>query len=276
MINKEVICNSLYGAIVGDALGVPFENKSRNSYKWHPSDGYVGYKTHNQLPGTWSDDSSLILATMAAIAKNNGEIVLTDIMDNFLRWRKGEAFTPHGMVFDVGGTTSRTIDRYEAGVDVYHCGEIDELSCGNGSLMRILPLAFCGASDEEIKAVSALTHGHETVLKCCRDYVNQVRIYANGNALLYRDIKDRERWQVKSDGYVVNSYEAALWCFYNSYSFEECMWKAVNLGGDTDTIACIAGGLAGTVFEVDEKWKKGLSRWEWIEEEIEKFIKIVF
>ena len=60
----------------------------------------------------------------------------------------------------MGGTTSRTIDRYEAGIDVWHCGETDELSCGNGSLMRVLPLAFCGASDEEIKAVSALTHGN--------------------------------------------------------------------------------------------------------------------
>ena len=89
MVSKEIIRNSLYGAIVGDALGVPFENKSRNSYRWHPLDGYVGYKTYNQPPGTWSDDSSLILATMAAIAKNDGEIVLTDIMDNFLRWRRG-------------------------------------------------------------------------------------------------------------------------------------------------------------------------------------------
>lgn len=74
---------------------------------------------------------------------------------------------------------------------------------------------------------------------------------------------------IRSGGYVVESIEAALWCILNTSSYEECVLKAVNLGGDTDTTAAIAGGLAGIYYGYDripEKWKKVILRREWIEE----------
>lgn len=58
---------------------------------------------------------------------------------------------------------------------------------------------------------------------------------------------------IHSTGYVVDTLEAALWCFLNSDSYRECLLKAVNLGGDTDTIGAVAGGIAGLFYKDDEK-----------------------
>ena len=57
--------------------------------------------------------------------------------------------------------------------------------------------------------------------------------------------------KIKSNGYVVDTLEAALWCLLNTDNYKDCVLKAVNLGDDTDTVAAIAGGLAGMFYGVD-------------------------
>lgn len=71
-----------------------------------------------------------------------------------------------------------------------------------------------------------------------------------------------------SSGYVVASIEAAIWCLIKTNSYKECMLRAVNLGDDTDTIAAIAGGLAGLYYgydEIPEDWLNCIKRRDWIE-----------
>ena len=78
---------------------------------------------------------------------------------------------------------------------------------------------------------------------------------------------------IVSDGYVVNSLEAAIWCLYHTWTYKDCVLKAVNLGDDTDTIAAIAGGLAGAMYGYDaipEEWRKALLKREYIEDLCEK------
>ena len=75
--------------------------------------------------------------------------------------------------------------------------------------------------------------------------------------------------KIKSSGYVVNSLEAAIWCLITTDSFRACELKAVNLGGDTDTIAAIAGGLAGLYYgyeSIPKDWLDVIRRRDWIEE----------
>ncbi len=82
-------------------------------------------------------------------------------------------------------------------------------------------------------------------------------------------------YSIDSSGYVVSTLEAAMWCFLNTESYQECILKAVNLGKDTDTVAAVAGSFAGIYYGTDsisQHWLSAIVRRDWIEELIEKFI----
>ena len=248
-MEKNNYRNAIYGAVIGDALGVPYEFQRRGSF--HCVD-MVGYGTHMQPPGTWSDDSSMLLATCRALKDNKGRIDIGLMLDYFRQWKYKGRFTPDGNVFDIGCTTSNALRTGES-----QTGEYDN---GNGSLMRILPLAFTNCSDDEICDVSAITHGHPISMRCCVRYVHIVRDIANGanfwnkvnadsylSEIVHADIDD-----IRSGGFVEHTFKAALWCVYNTRTFKECLLCAVNLGDDTDTTACVAGGLAGTIYQLND------------------------
>lgn len=140
------------GLVVGDALGVPVEFKERDTFK---VTDMIGYGTYNQPPGTWSDDSSMTLATVESIGRL-GRIDPTDIMENFAKWAVKADFTPYNDVFDMGGATCRAIQRYMKGTDVSECGGCTHMDNGNGALMRILPLAFIEHDEQDVKRVGDL------------------------------------------------------------------------------------------------------------------------
>jgi ADP-ribosyl-[dinitrogen reductase] hydrolase len=145
-LDRERILGGMWGAVVGDALGVPVEFTSRAVRKRDPVIDMRGYGTHHQPPGTWSDDSSLLLCTVDSLVHH--EFDLHDMGQRFVRWYREGYWTPWGKVFDIGGTTRRAIGRLEKGVDPELAGDADEASNGNGSLMRILPIALRFASSD--------------------------------------------------------------------------------------------------------------------------------
>jgi len=171
----------LVGIAVGDALGVPFEFSSREEMKKNPAKDIVGYGTHNQPPGTWSDDSSLTFCLAEALVKDGS---LESVAKNFIKWRNESYLTAHNNVFDIGMTTTRAITRLEK---IIIDGSIEELinlklsaeesDNGNGSLMRILPLLF-EIQGKQLKDQfeivwnhSALTHRHIRAAMSCMIYL---------------------------------------------------------------------------------------------------------
>lgn len=159
-----MIRDIVIGTAVGDALGVPAEFCKRSAISLDPITDMVGYGTHNQPPGTWSDDTSMMLCLVDMMAKGYDLKVLTN---SFINWKYNGLFTPHGHVFDIGNATSRSIDNlctFDSPPE--ECGLNDFGSNGNGSLMRILPIIDyvkdMGINDrfKIISDVSALTHGH--------------------------------------------------------------------------------------------------------------------
>lgn len=282
------IYDAVMGLIVGDALGVPVEFKIRDTFH---VDDMIGYGTYNQPPGTWSDDSSLTLATMESIIRK-GKIDPADIMLNFSRWLNNAEFTPYGEVFDVGGTTEAAIRRFQNGIEPLKCGLNHYKHNGNGSLMRILPLALFPSSMNDINEISSLTHAHEISKRACRRYVGTAEQLLKGRTvsecISYSGIWVKEfdripkiyklnRDEIKSTGYVVDTLEAALWCVYHTSSYRDCVLTAVNLGGDTDTIAAVAGGLAGIVYGcggesgIPDEWIAQIARKDWISDLCERF-----
>ena len=277
---EDRVLGAVLGHAVGDALGVPVEFKSRESLRANPVTDMGGYGTHNQPPGTWSDDTSLMLCLLESLAEG---LDFEALGKKFIAWREDGYWTPHGKVFDKGKATSDAIDLLIEGVPPLEAGGIDEYSNGNGSLMRILPVAFLkNLTDEEAvrlaEQVSSLTHRHPRSQMACGLFVLMCRRLLEGDSLaethkaviesgpdlydqdpfrvdlphfnkfLSTTLADLDEPDIQSTGYVIHTLEAATWCLLTTKTFSDAVLKAVNLGSDTDTTAAVAGGLAGAIY----------------------------
>lgn len=302
----------MIGHAVGDALGVPVEFCSRDELKREPVTDMRGFGTYDVPAGSWSDDTSMSLCTLEALCREdwNGNM----IMNNCIRWLGNGEFTPTGEAFDVGGTCLNAIQSYAKNPKqpAVACGQTDERSNGNGSLMRIHPAVLYGyetclnRSDDGywlwmglIKNTSALTHAHARSVMACYIYgyclsallkepskqslkdglrfagedLDYLQEFEHYTRLFRPDFDKLPEDEIKSSGYVVDTLEAALWCLLTTDSYRECVLKAVNLGGDTDTTAAVAGGLAGALYGYDaipREWRDTLLRREYIEEMCER------
>jgi ADP-ribosyl-[dinitrogen reductase] hydrolase len=310
-ILKNKIKAGIFGVCIGDALGVPVEFRSREQLKRSPVTKMRSLGTHHQPVGTWSDDGSLTLCLADSLCNGYDP---EDMALKFLQWYNAEIWTPHGRVFDIGITTRQAVYRISKGYAPQLCGGTGEFDNGNGSLMRILPLLFyiknfpVEKRFDKVKEVSSITHGHIRSVISCFIYLEFLLELLNGNEkfkayhtmqesvkhfldynsvcsqtemdkferILNKNIFECEEDKISSDGYVLHSLEASLWCFLNSESYSEAVLKAVNLGEDTDTTGAITGGIAGIYYGFDnipQEWIAELVRKDDIEELCEKLYK---
>lgn len=332
--NLNVTMAGIFGVVVADALGVPVEFTSRSERRADPVTDMREYGTHSQPKGTWSDDSSMMLASLDSIIQSGG-INYDDMMTRFRDWRINGEYAPHGRVFDVGITCSRAIAQYRPGIDPTECGGRGERDNGNGSLMRIMPVSLYDALEEEYwndtfieeaaenaHNTSSLTHGHPRSQIACLMHTSICHelIYRGNEPIYmalwkgihgtfdfyerragvlpwfddafkrelstdaYRRLRDLEAFmnlpdsEIRSSGYVVDTFEAAIWCLLNSESYAECVLKAVNLGDDTDTVGAVAGGLVGLAYGYDnipEDWLDVIVKKDWINKLCEDFAYIM-
>lgn len=286
MITKSVY-GALFGLAVGDALGVPVEFQDRATLKRFPVTSMRENGSHAQQAGTWSDDSSLTFCLAESLCNSYS---LENIATKFLQWKNAEIWTPYGSVFDIGIATRLAIYRISEGEKSNLCGGFEENDNGNGSLMRILPIAFYLQKETDrniiyqtVKDVSSITHAHFRSVFACFIYIiyaleliksdnkfdayDKTKVIINNfislndfnkneiqlfDRILKFDINKLIEDEIYSSGYVLHSLEASLWCVLNSNSYEETVLKAVNLGEDTDTTGAIAGGLAGLIYGYDK------------------------
>ena len=296
----------MIGHAAGDALGVPVEFCTREELAKHPVTSMRGFGSYPVPAGAWSDDTSMSLAALDVLASKGADYEA--IMRNFVLWYEVGDFTPTGEMFDIGRTCCTAIRRYLSGEKTaLECGSDDENSNGNGSLMRIHPFVLYAFAVnlpfenwmDMIRKGSALTHAHERSLIGCLIYafvllhlLKEPSLYSVQNALLraechLRDSTELHHYdrifrhdfpalpcdEIKSSGYVVDTLEAALWCLLTTKGYRDCVLKAVNLGEDTDSIAAVAGGLAGALYGYDsipKEWLDTLIRHDYIEKLCER------
>lgn len=285
---KEIIL----GMAVGDALGVPYEFIMKGEMRMRPCKDMVGYGTHSQPAGTWSDDTSMALCIIDSLC--NG-LNYSNIADKFASWMNESLWTPHGEVFDYGFTTRAAVRKWTEGNSIAtECGGISESSNGNGSVMRTLALVpFLEGKDvfrryDIVSKVSSITHGHWISIMSCflvTEYAIAIRQgfdkfvafdIAVGSLESVKEI-ELEFGEMTEEGY--NKYfqdkidimhngpkdtnftgsgfsrETAftsIWCILSTDSFKKATLKAVNYGDDTDTTGCVTGGLAGILYGFDE------------------------
>lgn len=299
----DQVKGALYGVAIGDALGVPVEFNSREYLDLNPVVDFIGYKSHNQPPGTFSDDASLTFCLAESLCYGYD---LADIADRFVRWHSHGYWGAHGKVFDIGMTTYSAIMRLKKGIQPRLAGDLDEQANGNGSLMRILPLVFftkdlpVETRYELVKDVSSITHGHIRSVISCFYYLEFALQVLNGrnkleayrltseivnavliqqgiidkevrpfDPLLQDDVSTRSRDNIFSTGYVLHSLIASVWSFMTTVNYQEATLKAINLWNDTDTTGAITGGLAGLYYglhDIPLKWRREIVRTHDIDE----------
>ncbi len=298
-----------YGFLVGDALGVPLEFTKREVLMTHPVTKMLGYGSYDVPAGSWSDDSSMMIATIDSISACNG-IDYKDMMDKFLEWISFSKYTALGFVFDVGRTTLKAINRYQSGKSPLESGLEGINYNGNGSLMRILPIAFYAQTKKlsEVEIidlvcdVSSLTHAHEISCLGCYIYVRYVMFLLDGldkmvcyekikqldysafsdeslkayRRILFDDITNYSLETISSSGYVVHTLEAVIWCINNTDGYMQAVIGAINLGEDTDTIGALTGALAGIIYgygDIPKKWINKLQKNDYLKLIYTSFVK---
>lgn len=274
----------LLGLAVGDAVGTTLEFQARDSYA--PLTDMVGGGPFDLAPGAWTDDTSMALALADSLTRP-GELDTRDLMGRFVNWwRRGE-YSVTGECFDIGVTTREALARFERTGDPV-AGSTDPRAAGNGSLMRLAPVAIRGGAGMRAaaRAQSATTHAAPTCLDACEGYALILRAAIDGagtealrageavgagepiGAILAGSWRGKRREAIASSGYVAHSLEAALWCVDRTGAFREAVLLAANLGDDADTTAAITGQLAGALYGasgIPSGWLAKLARRERIE-----------
>jgi len=305
---ENIILNSIMGSCVADALGVPVEFNSRETLRENPVIDMRSYGTHNQKAGTWSDDTSMTLCLIDSLSKgldykdimmnfikwiNKGDYTpYGEVFD------KGNATTKALRRFERGATP----------LDCGGFSDNDNGNGSLMRILPILFYlrSVYGTEITEneeamniIHEVSALTHAHKRSLIACGIYISvasnlmgdmdistavEMGIYSAveyykkhdefaDELIYYKRLNSKTFFQtpakdIKSSGYVVDTLEAAIWCLLNTENYKDCVLLAVNLGEDTDTVAAVAGGLAGLYYGYDsipKEWLSVIAKHDYIE-----------
>lgn len=286
---------SLIGLAVGDALGAPGEFENHGTYP--KITGYRDGGPFNLKAGQYTDDTSQALCLADAILNEDGFDRLK-FLDNLLQWQTSGIYSSTGECFDIGVGTATALNDYRyRGTTT---GPDD--SAGNGALMRLAPAAIVSRNLEtphEIARESTLTtHGHqdavdtsivlnwllinlikrnldksiaffeeevtEELTYLCPGINNATR---SSLTLTLSGKRKEDKWYTNERGWCVSSLNAAMHCLLTTNSFRECVIKAVNLGGDTDSVGAIAGQLAGAQYglsNIPQEWVDGLQDHEMI------------
>ena len=259
---------ALLGLAAGDAVGTTVEFKLRGSFT--PLTDMVGGGPFILLPGQWTDDTSMALCLAASLLEHGFDT--HDQMHRYTSWHDEGYMSSNGKCFDIGIATSSALERFRRTGNPL-AGSTKPDSAGNGSIMRLapVPIHYLDTPDLAIQmseAQSKTTHQAPECLVACRLLAEALVRALQGmskpevlaasaqsmpmsealKAIANGQYKFKSRGEIQGSGYVVESLEAAFWCFWRTECFEDCVLMAANLGDDADTTAAVAGQLAGAFY----------------------------
>ncbi len=297
-VRRDRLAGGLFGLLIGDALGVPYEFSPPDKIpdarliEMVPPKDFR--RAHRGVPaGTWSDDGAQALCLLASLL-SQGHLDPVDFSRRLLAWYEEGYMAVDGRVFDVGVQTTTALRALMGGASPLEAGPTEERNNGNGSLMRVLPLALWhqgsdGELVEDAYKQSRVTHGHARSRVCCALYCLWARriladhahpwidALATMRALIQAGSAEEEalEFHIRPDdppegqgsGYVVDTLRSAR-MVADSGSFETSVRAAISLGHDTDTTACVAGGVVGLrdgYESVPARWRDALRGRELVE-----------
>ena len=270
------------GLAVGDAVGTTLEFCARDVQPRLKD--MIGGGPFELPPGYWTDDTSMALALADSLAASEA-LDARDLMDRFIRWWQDGDYSCRGDCFDIDNTTRAALDRYLR-TDNPLAGSTDPGSAGNGSLMRLAPVALRFWNDRPCLAATAAeqsrtTHAAEEAVDACRAFAElladaiagkpRAEVLASrpfeGAEAIARVVagnwRGRPRNEIRSSGYVVHTLEAALWSVARTANFRNAVLLAANLADDADTVAAVTGQLAGALYGLSGVSDAWLERLAW-------------
>ena len=261
----------LLGLACGDALGTTLEFQFRGSFT--PISDIVGGGPFNLKAGEWTDDCSMALCLAHSLLECDG-FDAADQMTRYCDWETSGYMSSTGQCFDIGATVKRAPRKFRSSGNPFS-GDTSPKAAGNGSIMRLVPIPMFYFNDSEqllhfAGESSRTTHGAEEAIEASRLFALQLYLAFSGadkesilfnsgykssseqiNALAKGAWRTKPEQVIHGSGYVVESLEAALWCFWSTHDFSSAVLKAANLGGDADTTAAICGQIAGAFYGVN-------------------------
>ena len=273
---------ALLGLAVGDAVGTTLEFRNRDSTPRLVD--LVGGGPFDLKPGCWTDDTAMALALADSLLAS-GRLDCRDLMDRFEAWWRHGEYSCTGHCFDIGVTTRHALERYRRTGDPL-AGSTDPLTAGNGSLMRLAPVALRYWGDPfSLHRVAAqqsrTTHAAPEAVDGCRAFASLLadaisgmprrdvlapRAFEGSKAIaqvLAGSWRRRARDEIQSSGYVVHTLEAAIWSVARTADFRNAVLLAANLADDADTVAAVTGQLAGSIYGVSGIPEDWLNRIAW-------------
>ncbi|MGD2122647.1 MAG: ADP-ribosylglycohydrolase family protein [Gemmatimonadota bacterium] len=291
MRTRDRFLGCLLGLAAGDAVGTTVEFRPRGRFE--PLTDMVGGGPFRLQAGQWTDDTSMALCLAESLLEAGG-FDPRDQMQRYLLWWAEGHLSSTGRCFDIGNTVSSALANFMGTGDPYS-GSTHPYSAGNGSIMRLAPVPMFFFGDEKVAVLrtaesSRTTHGTEECLDACRLFglhlhralagktkeeilappvsipggplVPKIQSIAEGS------YAGKPEAEIRGTGYVVESLEAALWCFQRTTTFEQAVLAAANLGDDADTTAAVTGQIAGAFYGMEgipERWLEKLAMREVIE-----------
>lgn len=276
---------ALVGLAVGDALGTTLEFSARDTSPEHRE--MTGGGPFRLEPGQWTDDTATALALADSLIRMQ-RFDAADFANCLVSWWRDGDYSCTGTCFDIGGTTHGALATFERTGEPYS-GSTSETSAGNGSIMRLAPTVLFALDDREAMLrlaadQSRVTHGAPQAVDACVILADRLRSSILGTEALAGFSQPRidpalvgivdgfylskERAEISSSGYVVDTLEAALWAVAKTSTFEDALIRAVNLGDDADTVGAVAGQLAGAKYglsTIPQRWLAPLAWREGIE-----------
>ena len=273
---RDRALGAFLGLAVGDAVGTTLEFQTRDT---RPRlEDMVGGGPFNLPAGAWTDDTAMALALADSLAASE-TLDCRDLMDRFVGWWRNGDYSCTGHCFDIGITTRQALSRYRRTGDPF-AGSTDPKSAGNGSLMRLAPVALRFLHDRPHLVSTAAgqcrtTHAANEAVDACRAFAEMLADAIAGAAratllssrsfdgapaiarVLAGSWRGRARHTVKSSGYVVDTLEAAIWSVARTADFRGAVLLAANLADDADTVAAVTGQLAGALYGLNgipERW----------------------
>ena len=267
---RDRALGAFIGLAVGDAVGTTLEFERRDVRPLLTD--MVGGGPFKLKPGQWTDDTSMALALAESLAFTSSESLdARDLMDRFVDWRNEKDYCCTGILFDIGNTVRAALDRYLRNNNPF-AGSTDPRTAGNGSLMRLAPVALRfwndrPALDRAAGEQSRTTHAAEEAVDACRAFAGMLadaiagqprdRVLRPGryfkgapaiSNILAGSWCGKRRGAIESSGYVVHTLEAAIWSVARTRNFRDAVLLAANLADDADTTAAVTGQLAGALY----------------------------
>lgn len=275
-------CGCLLGLACGDAVGTTVEFMPRGTFT--PLTDMVGGGPFRLPVGAWTDDTSMALCLATSLIEC-GKFDLKDQIQRYCRWQEEGYLSSTGKCFDIGVTISRALARFRQTGNP-EAGSTDVNAAGNGCIMRLAPVVQYAYPDaitaRSLSAESSkTTHRTEECLDACRlmsdvlcralDGRTREEVLLNFDPAMFTTPKVKElargtwqqksREQIRGNGYVIDSLEAALWCCHQTDNFRDAVLLAANLGDDADTTAAVVGQIAGAMYGesgIPSEWRAKL------------------